>query len=229
MNKKTHYYFWYFIIFSILGLIIETLFCYITTGVIESRKGLLIGPFCPIYGVGAVCLIFGLEKYKENPIKIAIYGSIIGSIVEYLLSFGLEAMYGARFWDYSYNVFNLNGRICLIYSVYWGILSLILLKYVLPGIDKYISKIPEKDIKIVDSILFVFFIFNVFSTIWSINVYETRVKNEYYGINTIKEYSLKTKIEDTVFNNNAMKKIFPNLRLRNPEGEIIFVKSMIKE
>ena len=58
-NKKItfHDVFWYFIIFSIIGLIVEMLFCYVTTGQIESRKGLIWGPFCPIYGVGGAVLI----------------------------------------------------------------------------------------------------------------------------------------------------------------------------
>lgn len=64
-----HQLFWYFIIFSVAGLIIETLFCYITTGNIESRKGLIYGPVCPIYGVGAVILICFLNRVKDNDAK----------------------------------------------------------------------------------------------------------------------------------------------------------------
>lgn len=53
--------FWYFVIFSIVGLFIETLYCYITTGVLESRKGLILGPFCPVYGVRGYCINFYSE------------------------------------------------------------------------------------------------------------------------------------------------------------------------
>lgn len=88
---------WYSIIFSIFGLIIETLFCYLTTGVLESRKGLIWGPFCPVYGVGATILIILLDKYKNNSIKLFLIGSIAGNIIEYGLSYLLEAMYGTRF------------------------------------------------------------------------------------------------------------------------------------
>jgi uncharacterized membrane protein len=55
MKKKLHYLLWYFLIFSIIGLIIETMYGYTTTGVIESRKGLFISPVCPIYGVRRGC------------------------------------------------------------------------------------------------------------------------------------------------------------------------------
>ena len=65
-NKKQltiHQLFWYFVIFSVLGLIIETLYGYATMGIWQSRKGLIWGPFCPVYGVGAVILIL-LLKFK---------------------------------------------------------------------------------------------------------------------------------------------------------------------
>ena len=71
MNKKNiveklHYLLWYFIIFSVIGLIIETLYGFATMGIIESRKGLIYGPFCPIYGVGGALLILVLDKYRNN-------------------------------------------------------------------------------------------------------------------------------------------------------------------
>ena len=66
MEKKEkitiHHLFWYFLIFSILGLIIETLYCFATSGVIESRKGLIWGPFCPVYGGCGAFLIYVLDK-----------------------------------------------------------------------------------------------------------------------------------------------------------------------
>ena len=74
LGISLHEILWYFILFSIAGLILETVYCYQTTGVLESRKGLIYGPFCPIYGVGAVCLIVLLNKYKDNPIKLFLYG-----------------------------------------------------------------------------------------------------------------------------------------------------------
>lgn len=61
-NRLTiHQIFWYLVIFSIIGLIIETIYGYATTGILESRKGLIWGPFCPVYGVGAVVLILLLN------------------------------------------------------------------------------------------------------------------------------------------------------------------------
>ena len=61
-QKIFHQFIWYMLIFSIIGLIMETIYCYVTTGVLESRKGLILGPVCPIYGVGAVVILFSLKK-----------------------------------------------------------------------------------------------------------------------------------------------------------------------
>ena len=78
-NINKHYIFWYLLIFSFLGLVIETLYCFSTTGIIESRKGLIFTPICPIYGIGATVLIYFLDKYKNNIGKLFIYGSILRS------------------------------------------------------------------------------------------------------------------------------------------------------
>ena len=128
-----HQLFWYFILFSILGLIIETLYGYFTMGIWESRKGLIWGPFCPVYGVGAIFLIFFLNHVDQKSyFKLFFYGALTGAAVEYVLSYGLEATYGARFWDYSYAKGDINGRICIIYSLFWGILAIGLMKFIKP-------------------------------------------------------------------------------------------------
>ena len=84
-NKKQltiHQLFWYFVIFSVLGLIIETLYGYATMGIWQSRKGLIWGPFCPVYGVGAVILILLLNHIdRKSYAKLFIYGFLIGSVV----------------------------------------------------------------------------------------------------------------------------------------------------
>lgn len=221
---------WYVIIFSIIGLIIETLFCYITTGVLESRKGLIWGPFCPVYGVGATLLILILNPYKNKPIKLFIIGSILGNIIEYLLSFLLEAYYGARFWDYSYLDWNLNGRICVLYSIYWGILSLILIKLVKQPMDYWIRKIPNS--KPLHRIILILFILDGIATVWAITSYQKRIGIEYYHTSSRIEENIfqkiKIKIEETLFSNEIMLKTFPNLRYIDQEGNEYYIKDMIK-
>ena len=154
-QKIFHQFIWYMLIFSIIGLIMETIYCYVTTGVLESRKGLILGPVCPIYGVGAVVILFSLKKYKGNKLKLFIMGFLLGCIAEYIISFILESIYGTRFWEYSYTKYHLNGRICVIYGFFWGVLSVLMIEYVKKYIDIIIEKIK---IRWIDYAILIFFI-----------------------------------------------------------------------
>ena len=91
----------YFIIYSILGYIIETVYGIITKGVWESRQSFLYGPFCGIYGVGAVVMILSLQYFNQNNNRLFIGGFIVGSIVEYLVSLFGEIILNTKWWDYS--------------------------------------------------------------------------------------------------------------------------------
>lgn len=236
VKNKLHYTLWYFIIFSIVGLVIETSYGFVTMGIIESRKGLYLGPFCPIYGVGGAILILILDKFKNNKIKLAVYGGILGSVIEYLLSFMLEAIYGARFWDYGYVKYNLNGRICSVYSIFWAILSVVLITFIKPQIDKIINKIGKKENNnklknryLIDLGVFIFLIIDALITVWAVNTYQNRVLNEYYGLEEKNKISIIKNIEDNYFSNEKMLFIFPNLRVRDNDGNEMFVKNMLSE
>ncbi len=222
---------WYFIIFSIIGLIVETIFCYVTTGVIESRKGLIWGPFCPVYGVGATILILTLHTYKEKPMRLFLIGCILGNIIEYALSYLLEAYYGTRFWDYSYYGFDINGRICLLYSIYWGVLSVVLIRYVKPKVDKFIKKIPNQ--KRIYSIIIILLILDGLATVWAITAYQKRAGNKLEqsqaSINQSSWQKAKGKIEETLFSNEKMVKTFPNLRYVDKDGNQYYIRDIINE
>lgn len=232
-NKVTiHQIFWYFLIFSVLGLIIETVYCYVTSGVLESRKGLIWGPFCPVYGVCGAFLIFVLDRLNyKSVIKLFIAGFVLGSIGEYILSYGLEAVYSMRFWNYEYLEFNLNGRISLIFSIYWGVLSVLLIKFVKPIIDKLINKIKPHTRNIIELGIFIFLCIDCLFTIWGIQTYQNRVLyNESYKAqsNNI-VLKLREKIENDYFTNERMSMTFPNLRIKDENGEEIWIKTLINE
>lgn len=240
MEKKRsitiHQIFWYFVLFSILGLLIETLYAYLTMGIWESRKGFIWGPFCPVYGVGGVFLILFLHKIdKKDYFKLFVFGFLIGSVVEYMLSYMLEAIYGARFWDYSYIGKDINGRICVLYSLFWGVLTIFLMRFVKPKMDKLIDKISSRIKGSVEIAFAVFLAVDLVVTIWAINTYETRVVNEYYNepVAVVESdnwfYNIKNKIENEYFTNDLMKKTFPNLRVKDKEGNEVLVRDLIKQ
>lgn len=230
-NKvNVHQLFWYFLIFSILGIFIETIYCFATTGVLESRKGLIWGPFCPVYGVSAAVLIFFLAPYKDKKIlPLFFYGFIAGSVAEYLLSYGLEMIYGIRFWDYSYTGQDINGRICLQYSIYWGILSVVLVKFIKPILDKGISKIKPSIRNKIEIGMFIFFIIDCIFTVWGIQTYENRVlKEKQEEPNSPNIFiQLKYNIEENYFTNERMSKTFPNLRIKDENGNEVWIRTLI--
>ena len=134
----------YFIIYSIAGFFLETIFAIITKGTLESRQSFLYGPFCIVYGIGAISLIFTLNKYKDNTTKLFLYGMLVGAIVEYFTSYIGELIMHAKWWDYSTAFLNVHGRTCLFYAICWGILTIPLIKYLNPALDKAIDKVFSK-------------------------------------------------------------------------------------
>ncbi len=153
--------FWVFFIGCFLGVVIETLWCIINRGHYESRVGLIYGPFNLVYGVGACCLSAALYRYRNrNPVLSFVGGFLVGSVVEYLCSWFQEMIFGSTSWDYSGMPFNINGRICLVYSLFWGILGVLWIKSVYPRMAKWILKIPNRFGKILTWALLGFMIFD---------------------------------------------------------------------
>lgn len=125
--------FWIFVIGSVVGLILETVYHVVLWGAYEDRAGLLWGPFSPIYGVGAVCLTVGLNRYWRAPAwKVFLVGGLIGSLVEYATSWYLEKALGVIAWDYSQTFGNVNGRVNVFFFFVWGLLGLLWLRTLLP-------------------------------------------------------------------------------------------------
>ena len=121
----------YFIIYSVIGFIIETLFGVITKGTLESRQSVLYGPFCMIYGVGAVIMLVLLRFFNKNNNTLFWGGFLIGSVTEYVISYLGEALFSVVWWNYSEMPLNINGRICVFFSIFWGLLAIYLLSYVI--------------------------------------------------------------------------------------------------
>lgn len=133
----------YFLIYAMIGWLLETAYAIGTLGHFVKR-GFLYGPLCPIYGWGAVILISCLKKYKSKPLKLFFYSAIIFSIFEYVAGFALDALFSARWWDYTNDFMNLNGRISIFYSFAWGIIALIFIHFIHPFVQKKVKKVLKK-------------------------------------------------------------------------------------
>ncbi len=230
-NQVTiHHLFWYFLIFSVIGLLLETIYCYISVGVLESRKGFIWGPLCPVYGICGTALIYVLDKIDlKKSWQLFVAGFLIGSVAEYILSYVLEAIYGIRFWNYDYLKFNLNGRISIIFSIYWGALSVIIMRIVKPLIDKFVNKIKPNNKIIIETAIFVFLVIDCIVTVWGIQTYQNRLlyNIEYKTDSNRLLPKIREKIENNYFTNEKMSTTFPNLRVKTENGDEIWIKTLI--
>ena len=133
----------YFFTYSFLGWILETIYCILTLGLFNKR-GFLYGPVCPIYGFGAVILIESLKKIKTNTLGKFFISMIAFTIFEYVVSVILESLFGLRWWDYTGEPFNFQGRISIAFSIAWGIIGVIFVEKIHPFINRQIEKYTIK-------------------------------------------------------------------------------------
>mgnify|MGYP002529453981 FL=1 len=160
--------FWVFFIGCFAGVVLETIYCLIQRGHYESRVGLIYGPFNLVYGIGALCLSGALYRFRNRGRVFSFVGGfIVGSVVEYACSWFQEVCFGSTSWDYSNMPYNLNGRICLLYSIFWGILGIFWIKDIYPRMAKWILKIPNKVGKPLTWALLVFMVFNSVMTLFT--------------------------------------------------------------
>ncbi len=227
----------YFVIYSILGFLIETMWAIVTKGTLESRKSFLYGPFCGIYGLGAVSLILTLQHLNKNNTKLFIGGFIVGSIVEYLVSLFAEIFFNVKWWDYSQMPFNINGRICLRFSIFWGFLATFFMTQIHPKIERLItyikSKIPLRILKIAIMTTAIILLFDVLITAYALDMFYIRkvyendlnVANRQYinkRYEQIYHNETQSKIIDRFFGDEKMIKTFPNLKTQDKDGNIIY-------
>ncbi len=162
-----HKIFLLFFIYSVLGWILETLYCRMLDGKWTNR-GFMFGPYCPIYGFGSLLIIYFLDYFKESPIEVFFLGMIFTSILEYITSFLLEKMFNAKWWDYSKRKFNINGRVCLLNSTEFAVLGLLLTYIVHPFISAQVYKIPSYLLEYLFIVIFCIMLIDCCSTVFSL-------------------------------------------------------------
>ena len=130
-DKMIQYYSLLFFACSILGWCIEVL-CKLIQFHRFINRGFLVGPWCPIYGFGAVFISLLLSRHAEDPLAVFGLAILICGILEYSASYMLEKIFHARWWDYSTKKFNLNGRVCADTLLPFGLLGLLLVYAITP-------------------------------------------------------------------------------------------------
>ena len=213
------YYFFIFIIYTFLGWVLEVAFIFIKTNRFVNR-GFLIGHACPIYGFGALIMMFYLTQYKDEPFTVFIMGAFICSTLEYITSYIMEKIFKARCWDYSDKKFNVNGRICLTYAFLFGLCGVIMICFTNPIIIYLLNLIPENIMVIISSSFLIIFITDVLVSFNIISKFKTTALN----IAKDSTEEINKKVIETIKNKVLQKRIvkaFPSLKFQfNLRGRI---------
>lgn len=198
--------FWLFFIGSLLGDLVETIFCRITADVWMSRSSLVWGPFSIVWGMAIAAATILLHKDKDKPDRYIFFvGTFLGGAYEYLCSVFSELFFGKVFWDYSKIPFNLGGRINLLYCFFWGIAAVVWIKLCYPRISEWIEKIPKLTGYILTWCLVAFMSVNMVVSAAALIRYDQRSQGH-------KADNVIEKILDSHFDDDRMARIYPNAK-----------------
>lgn len=133
--------FWFFWIYSFGGYLVERAFAAATRAERRERKCFLLLPLCPVYGLGMLAVLALPESWRQGWWMV-IAGAAAATAVEYVVHWAYETFLGVRFWDYSQAPGNLRGRVCLPFTLAWGVLTALTLRYVHPLVAALVAEIP---------------------------------------------------------------------------------------
>lgn len=206
-------YFMLFIAYSLIGWLVEVIGILIQEKRFVNR-GFLIGPYCPIYGVGGITIILLLNKYMEDPIILFVMAIVICSLLEYFTSYVMEKLFKTRWWDYSNFKFNINGRICLETMWAFGALACFVIYIINPPLINLLESLPDVVFSIISySIMVIFLIDNVisFKIISNVKVTAKNVKKD--NTEEMTKY-VRDELSKKSLLNKRLINAFPNLQAR---------------
>lgn len=131
----------WFIIYSFLGWVWETLYVSLKEGEYVNR-GFVNGPFCTIYGCGAISVYLILKPLEQNTLFLFLGGIVVATVLEYITAVLMESIFHTSWWDYSDKKFNFQGRICLGASIGWGFFTVLLFRVLHPAAEKLVGLYP---------------------------------------------------------------------------------------
>lgn len=182
-----------FFFYSAAGWLLESIYCSIGEKKLVNR-GFLTGPMCPIYGTAAIVLtVLIYNPFKDNALIVFLLGIIFCDIVEYITSYLMEKLFAARWWDYTYEFMNINGRICLKHSLYWGVISIVFVKVIHPAVDKLYNKINEDYLIYIYTVIMIVFIIDLINAVAKASdIRKLNIKLSKF-LNTVSRYYDNTK------------------------------------
>lgn len=151
---------YFFILGAFIGWILECVFKFVT-GNFERTPGILNTPFCILYGVGTVILSYIVANITNNFLLLFFLSMVILTIIEYITFILLNKLYNLKLWDYSDMEFKIDEKVCLEFSVIWGILGAMYIKYLLPIFNSLYNKYNGEALRFILYIVFVIIILDL--------------------------------------------------------------------
>lgn len=116
-------YLWSFLTYGFLGYLLEKVYALVTRSRHTVRKGYLLLPVCPVYGLAMLAVLALPPDMTDTFWHLALYGGLTATAVEYAVHFCCDRLLGVMFWDYSSTKMDLNRRVCLPFALIWGPLA----------------------------------------------------------------------------------------------------------
>lgn len=210
------YYFLLYFMYCVIGYVLECIFCSIIDKKLVLNRGFLIGPYLPIYGKGALCIILLLNKYLKDPFALFIMASLIATVLEYFASYFMEKIFKARWWDYSEKKFNLNGRVCLTNTVLFGLGGLIVMYVINPFLTGILDGFSKTTIIVLGLIFFTIYAVDTiisFTTIYKLRSSSTSLKKD-------STEEISEQVRETILKNSYFKKRLLNAFPRIEKSEM---------
>ncbi|MCI8833518.1 MAG: putative ABC transporter permease [Clostridia bacterium] len=211
----------FFLVYSFAGWVLESVYKTICTKKFVN-SGFLYGVFCPIYGIGALIMYLFLS-ICNNPITVFLTGFVVLSVWEYIVSWGIEKIFHETYWDYSNYKFNINGRVCLLNSIFWGVLGVIFTYIVHPLVEIQIIKINDILLIVITVTLLIIMLIDAIISIIKLNDISKKLE-------TIKEIrkEIKVKLQELKATKNAKESI--QLMINDlKEKEIKLKEKLVKQ
>lgn len=165
-----------FFIYAFLGWCAEVSFHAVVTGKFINR-GFLNGPICPVYGIGALLVLFLLEPFQDNIFLLFLSSLVLTSVLEFLVGFLMEKLFHARWWDYSEEPFHLGPYICLKFSLMWGFACVFVVKFLHPLVLRGIAILPQPLGIAMLTVFSLVFIVDLFLTVIAVNKFFQQLKH----------------------------------------------------
>ena len=210
-----------FFIYSFAGWVMETVQISIRQKKFVNR-GFLIGPYCPIYGTGAILITFLLKKYVPDPFALFVMAILVCGTLEYLTSYFMEKIYHARWWDYSQRKFNINGRVCLNTIIPFGLLGMFIMYVSNPFLIGKFEALPELTLNILFWVLLAIYLLdNIVST--NVISYVGKTTKE-FGKSLDNTEEITNKVKEALLNKSGLYR-----RLLDAYPKVQSIKVKIKE